>query len=124
VTAALAAECGVVAAASPRQLVETLASPRVVWLMLPAGAVTEASVGEMQTLLAPGDVLVDGANSHYKDSIRRGAELAVRGIDFVDAGVSGGVWGLEAGYALMVGGTPAAVADRRSRGARSRASAQ
>ena len=113
VTTALAAECGVVAAASPRQLVEMLASPRVVWVMLPAGAVTEASVGEMETLLAPGDVLVDGANSHYKDSIRRGAGLAVRGIDFVDAGVSGGVWGLEAGYALMVGGTPAAVARLR-----------
>jgi 6-phosphogluconate dehydrogenase len=110
VAAGLAAECGVAAADSPRQLVEMLASPRVVWLMLPAGGVTEASVEEMQTLLAPGDTLVDGANSHYKDSMRRAAGLAVRGIDFVDAGVSGGVWGLAAGYALMVGGSADAVA--------------
>jgi 6-phosphogluconate dehydrogenase len=113
VAAALAAECGVVAADSPRQLVEMLAVPRVVWLMLPAGGVTEASVEEMQTLLAPGDTLVDGANSHYKDSMRRAEDLAVRGIDFVDAGVSGGVWGLEAGYALMVGGSAGAVARLR-----------
>ena len=111
--AALAAECGMVAAASGRQLVEMLASPRVVWLMLPAGGVTETSVEEMQTLLAPGDLLVDGANSHYKDSIRRAGTLAVRGIDFVDAGVSGGVWGLEAGYALMMGGPADAVARLR-----------
>jgi 6-phosphogluconate dehydrogenase len=110
VAAALAAESGMVAADSPRQLVELLAGPRVVWLMLPAGEVTEASVAEMQTLLAPGDTLVDGANSHYKDSHRRAEVLAVRGIDFVDAGVSGGVWGLEAGYALMVGGPVEAVA--------------
>jgi 6-phosphogluconate dehydrogenase len=81
--------------------------------MLPAGGVTEASVEEMQTLLAPGDTLVDGANSHYKDSMRRAEDLAVRGIDFVDAGVSGGVWGLEAGYALMVGGSAGAVARLR-----------
>jgi len=108
--AALAAECGMVAAASGRQLVEKLASPRVVWLMLPAGGVTETSVEEMQTLLAPGDLLVDGANSHYKDSIRRAGKLAVRGIDFIDAGVSGGVWGLEAGYGLMMGGPADAVA--------------
>ena len=111
--AALAAECGMVAAASGRQLVEMLASPRVVWLMLPAGGVTETSVEELQTLLAPGDLLVDGANSHYKDSIRRAGTLAVRGIDFVDAGVSGGVWGLEAGYALMMGGPADAVARLR-----------
>ena len=108
--AALAAECGMSAAASARQLVGMLASPRAVWLMLPAGEVTEACVKEMATRLGPGDILVDGANSHYRDSIRRGAELAAQGIDFVDAGVSGGIWGLEAGYALMVGGPAEAVA--------------
>jgi 6-phosphogluconate dehydrogenase len=108
--AALAAECGVVAAASAGQLVAALGSHRVVWLMLPAGEVTEACVEEMKTLLGPGDILVDGANSHYRDSIRRGQALAELAIDFIDAGVSGGVWGLEAGYALMLGGSPEAVA--------------
>ena len=106
---ALAEECGLVAAAAPRDLVEALDSPRVVWLMLPAGDVTEASVEQMKGLLAPGDILVDGANSWFKDSMRRDASLAARGIEFVDAGVSGGVWGLENGYALMVGGSPGAV---------------
>ena len=109
VAEALAEECGVMAAAEPRDLVEALDSPRVVWLMLPAGDVTEASVEQMKGLLAPGDILVDGANSWFKDSMRRGASLAERGIEFVDAGVSGGVWGLENGYALMVGGSPEAV---------------
>jgi 6-phosphogluconate dehydrogenase len=91
-------------------LVKRLASPRVVWLMLPAGAVTEACVEELEGMLVPGDLVVDGANSHYKDSIRRSEDLAAHGIEFVDAGVSGGVWGLEAGYALMVGGPAEAVA--------------
>jgi 6-phosphogluconate dehydrogenase len=109
VAEALAEECGVIAAAAPRDLVEALDSPRAVWLMLPAGDVTEASVEQMKGLLAPGDILVDGANSWFKDSMRRGAALAERGIEFVDAGVSGGVWGLENGYALMVGGSPKAV---------------
>jgi 6-phosphogluconate dehydrogenase len=108
-TEALAEECGVTAAADPRDLVEALDSPRAVWLMLPAGGVTEASVEQMKGLLAPGDILVDGANSWFKDSMRRGESLAERGIEFVDAGVSGGVWGLENGYALMVGGSPEAV---------------
>ena len=81
-----------------------LESPRVVWLMVPAGAATEENVGGLAQRLEPGDVVVDGANSHYRDSQRRGLLLAERKIGFVDAGVSGGVWGLEQGYGLMVGG--------------------
>jgi 6-phosphogluconate dehydrogenase len=78
--------------------------------MLPAGEITEATVQQLCTLLQPGDILVDGANSYYKDSVRRGESLAEAGVLFVDAGVSGGVWGLKNGYALMVGATDAAFA--------------
>jgi 6-phosphogluconate dehydrogenase len=109
VTAKLARETGLRAAASLERLVQLLAPPRVVWLMLPAGEVTERHIAVLASLLAPGDTLVDGANSYYKDSMRRGAELTQRGLHFLDAGVSGGVWGLENGYALMVGGAAAAV---------------
>lgn len=90
-------------------LIEALEPPRMVWLMLPAGAVTETTIEQLARLLAPGDCLVDGANSHYKDSLRRAANLRAIGIDFIDAGVSGGVWGLEQGYGLMLGGTEHAV---------------
>ena len=103
-TDALASECGLTPAESAAALVEKLDAPRLVWLMLPAGEVTEGYVQDMRQLLQPGDVLIDGANSFYKDSVRRGELLAESGIHFVDAGVSGGVWGLENGYALMVGG--------------------
>lgn len=106
-TAALAADCGLVPVESAAALVAELAAPRLVWLMLPAGDVTEAYVRELCERLAPGDVVVDGANSNYRDSMRRGEFLAGAGIGFVDAGVSGGVWGLENGYALMLGGTEA-----------------
>ncbi len=112
-TRRLADECGLVAADSAEQLVAHLAVPRVVWLMLPAGGVTESYVEQMQDLLEPGDVLVDGANSFYKDSIRRGQSLTPVGIEFVDAGVSGGVWGLQEGYALMIGGSNTAIAALR-----------
>ncbi len=103
-TEALAAECGLVAAESAEALIESLAPPRLVWLMLPAGDVTESYVAMMRDRLQAGDLLIDGANSYYKDSIRRGQLLADAGVGFVDAGVSGGVWGLEKGYALMLGG--------------------
>ena len=93
-------------AGSLRALVDALATPRVVWLMVPAGAATQASIDALVDVLAPGDTIVDGGNANYKDSQRRAAELAARGIRFVDCGVSGGVWGLEQGYALMFGGTP------------------
>jgi 6-phosphogluconate dehydrogenase len=87
--------------------------PRVVWVMVPAGPPTEQTVDALAALLAPGDVVVDGGNSNYQDSVRRGAALAARGVRFVDAGTSGGVWGLAEGYALMVGGDDAAVAALR-----------
>jgi 6-phosphogluconate dehydrogenase len=87
---------------------EFLSSPRIVWLMLPAGEATESTIA--QIALEPGDVLVDGGNSFYKDSQRRAMELAGRGIEFVDAGVSGGVHGLADGYCIMLGGTSKALA--------------
>ncbi|MEM8682221.1 MAG: phosphogluconate dehydrogenase (NAD(+)-dependent, decarboxylating) [Pseudomonadota bacterium] len=97
-------------AASLADLVERLPSPRVVWLMLPAGTVTDSVIESLRPLLNSGDVLVDGANSYYKDSQSNGLALANDGIEFVDAGVSGGVWGLEKGYTLMVGGSESAFA--------------
>jgi len=106
VTRELASETSLVAADSLKRLVAALAAPRVVWLMLPAGEVTQQYVDKLADLLDSGDIIVDGANSWYKDSIGRAQFLAARGIQFVDAGVSGGVWGLENGYALMVGGEP------------------
>jgi len=90
-------------------LVAALPAPRVVWLMLPAGAPTEDTIGELRRWLEPGDVLVDGANAWYRDSQRRAPELATQGLELVDAGVSGGVWGLVNGYGLMVGGSAEAV---------------
>ena len=85
-------------------------APRVVWVMVPAGEATEQTVAALGARLAAGDVVVDGGNSNYQDSIRRAAALAARGVRFVDAGTSGGVWGLAEGYALMVGGDADAVA--------------
>jgi 6-phosphogluconate dehydrogenase len=113
ITQALARETGLRAADSIEALVGALASPRIVWLMLPAGEVTEVHVERLAARLGPGDVLVDGANSYYKDSMRRAAALAAKGVQFVDAGVSGGVWGLDNGYALMLGGEAAAIARLR-----------
>jgi len=110
VTGQLAQETGLIACASIEELVAALTPPRVVWMMLPAGEITQAHVETLRGLLARGDVLVDGANSWYKDSLQRGRSLATDGIQYVDAGVSGGIWGLENGYALMVGGDAAAVA--------------
>jgi 6-phosphogluconate dehydrogenase len=91
--------------ASLEELVQALPSPRVVWVMVPAGEPTYATVRELQGLLDQGDVVVDGGNSRYTDDQRHAEELTGAGIGFVDAGVSGGVWGLTEGYALMVGGT-------------------
>src|SRR5581483_10764375 len=89
--------------------VEALAPPRVVWLMVPAAAV-DATLETLVPRLAPGDVVVDGGNSYYRDDIARAARLAPRGIHYVDCGTSGGVWGLERGYCLMIGGEPEVVA--------------
>jgi 6-phosphogluconate dehydrogenase len=91
-------------------VVARLDAPRVVWAMVPAGDATEAVVTELAGLLAPGDVVVDGGNAYWRDSVRRGGELGERGIGFVDAGTSGGVWGRDEGYALMVGGADEHVA--------------
>ena len=91
-------------------LVARLEPPRVVWLMLPSGEPTEQAVGECLSLLESGDVIVEGANSYFRDSVRRASTAHDRGVRFVDAGVSGGVWGLTEGFCLMVGGTPEAVA--------------
>jgi len=96
--------------ASLRELVQALPTPRVVWVMVPAGEPTYATVRELQGLLDQGDVMVDGGNSRYTDDQRHAAELAGSGLGFVDAGVSGGVWGLTEGYALMVGGSEEDVA--------------
>lgn len=104
--ASLAAEEGMVAASSVADAVTKLRSPRVVWLMLPSGEPTENQIRELAPLLAQGDIVIDGGNSNYKDSQRRGAWLAEQGIGFMDAGTSGGIWGLENGYCLMVGATP------------------
>ena len=109
VTKKLAAETGLQASASVETLIAGLKPPRVVWLMLPAGEVTQQYLDLVVPLLAPGDLVVDGANSWYKDSLRRGRALAAKGLQFVDAGVSGGVWGLENGYALMLGGDTASI---------------
>jgi 6-phosphogluconate dehydrogenase len=104
VTLSLAEETGLHATTSLAELVTLLPLPRVIWLMLPAGEVTQEYVDQLAGLMSPDDILIDGANSWYKDSVRHAAQLAEHGIQFVDAGVSGGVWGLENGYALMVGG--------------------
>jgi 6-phosphogluconate dehydrogenase len=103
----LAQESGMVPAASVADAVARLSAPRVVWLMLPSGDPTESQLTELASMLGKGDVIVDGGNSNYKDSQRRGAWLAERHIGFMDAGTSGGVWGLENGYCLMVGASPA-----------------
>jgi 6-phosphogluconate dehydrogenase len=105
--AALARE-GAVAAASPEDLAARLAAPRAVWLMVPAAAV-DGAIDGLAPVLQQGDVLVDGGNSHYVDDLRRAKALALRGIRYLDVGTSGGVWGLDRGYCLMIGGPEDAV---------------
>ena len=110
VAAALANESGAIAAKSLAEIIQQLPSPRIVWLMLPAGDITEQHLDELIPLLSPGDIVVDGANSWFKDSMRRAEKLAAHQLQFLDAGVSGGIWGLDNGYALMVGGEKSAFA--------------
>jgi 6-phosphogluconate dehydrogenase len=95
---------GAVASESFQDLVGKLGAPRVVWIMVPAGAPTENVIGELAGFLSGGDVIIDGGNSNYKDTVHRGEKLRERGIHFVDVGTSGGVWGLKEGYSMMVGG--------------------
>ena len=102
-TQALAGK-GVSAARDLGELVARLAKPRAVWLMLPAGEITESAVTELGPLLGVGDIVIDGGNAFYKDDIRRAKAMKARGIHYVDCGTSGGVWGLERGYCLMIGG--------------------
>ena len=96
---------GAVASRSLEDLVSRLSLPRAVWLMLPAGDVTEGTIDALVTLLSPGDVVLDGGNAYYKDTMRRAEKLAAHGLALMDVGTSGGVWGLSQGYSLMVGGS-------------------
>jgi 6-phosphogluconate dehydrogenase len=105
---ALAAE-GATGADSLDDFVARLAKPRTAWVMVPAGEITESTVTELGARLESGDAIVDGGNSYYRDDIRRAAKLAERGIDYIDCGTSGGVYGLERGYCLMIGGPTGAV---------------
>jgi 6-phosphogluconate dehydrogenase len=97
-------EHNIEAAASLEELATKLDTPRPVWFMVPAGDVTEETIGELLAELSAGDIIIDGGNSYYKDSIRRAARVADEGMHFVDVGTSGGIWGLNEGYSLMVGG--------------------
>jgi len=101
---------GAQGAASLEALVAALPAPRTVWVMLPAGEATEATLRELHGLLGPGDVLIEGGNSFWKDSARRAEEARARGLHYLDIGTSGGVWGLERGYCLMIGGEAEVVA--------------
>jgi 6-phosphogluconate dehydrogenase len=98
------ADVGMTAAATAGDLVAALEPPRTVWVMVPAGEITERAVAELGSLLEPGDTVIDGGNTRYHDDIRRARELAEHGIHYVDVGTSGGVFGLERGFCLMVGG--------------------
>lgn len=95
---------GCVGATSVEDLVAKLQAPRAVWLMVPSGAPTEESVQKVAALLSPGDIVIDGGNSNFHDDVRRFNELKARGIHYVDVGTSGGIWGLQNGYCMMVGG--------------------
>lgn len=104
-----AAAEGAVAAANLEDMFAQLEAPRVIWIMVPAGAPTDGVVRELEKLLDPDDMIIDGGNSNYKESIDRATRLAEKGIFFVDVGTSGGVWGLSEGYSMMVGGDPTAI---------------
>ena len=97
------------------EMCTSLPAPRVIWLMVPGGSPVDENIATLIPLLAPGDLIVDGGNSFFRDSQRRGARLAEAGMRFVDAGTSGGIWGLENGYCLMVGGKPDAVRGHAAR---------
>ena len=103
------ADKGAAPATGLADMVAKLTPPRAVWVMLPAGAITEKTVADLADLLSPGDTVIDGGNSYYKDDIRRARELRTKGIIYVDVGTSGGVWGLDRGYCMMIGGEDDAV---------------
>lgn len=108
--AALAQETGATPADSLAAMVAGMAAPRTLWLMVPAGKITQSVIDELAPLLGQGDCIIDGGNSYFKDSVARARALAPQGIAFLDCGTSGGLFGLERGYSLMVGGDDAAVA--------------
>ena len=95
---------GIVGASSVEDLVSKLSAPRTVWIMVPAGAPTESTIETLTGLLSSGDVIIDGGNANYKDTIRRGDAVGQKGISYMDVGTSGGVWGLAEGYSMMIGG--------------------
>ena len=101
---------GAIGARTIAEAVSKLSTPRVVWVMVPAGDATENTVKSLGELLSEGDIVIDGGNSNYKETMRRGEQLKELGIDLIDVGTSGGVWGLSEGYSMMVGGTDEAVA--------------
>jgi 6-phosphogluconate dehydrogenase len=107
---AAAAAAGAAAATSVVDVAARLAAPRAVWVMVPAGGPTESVVNQLADVLDEGDIIIDGGNSNYKDTQRRGKALAEKGLHFVDVGTSGGVWGLAEGYSMMVGGADVALA--------------
>jgi 6-phosphogluconate dehydrogenase len=100
---------GAGSAASLEQLVAKLKAPRVLWLMVPAGAITDSTITNLTPMLVAGDIIIDGGNSNFHDTQRRAAAVAQKGIHYVDSGTSGGVWGLTEGYSLMIGGDEAVV---------------
>ncbi|HTJ58193.1 MAG TPA: decarboxylating 6-phosphogluconate dehydrogenase [Devosiaceae bacterium] len=100
---------GAIPVGSLEEMAKTLTAPRAIWVMLPAGPITESTIHQLATYLAPGDTIIDGGNTYYKDDIRRARALEATGIHYVDVGTSGGVWGLERGYCMMIGGPKAAV---------------
>ncbi len=100
---------GAVGSSSLADLVSKLSAPRAVWVMVPSGSPTEETIQAVAALLQPGDTIVDGGNTRFHDDVRRASELKKKGIHYVDAGTSGGIWGLQVGYCLMVGGEDAAV---------------
>jgi len=100
---------GMEVAYSLEELVSKLQAPRAVWVMLPSGKVTDDAIDHLATLLEPGDTIVDSGNTNFNDDVRRAEALKAKGIHYIDQGTSGGIWGLEKGFCLMVGGAPAAV---------------
>src|SRR6185295_3569873 len=103
------AKLGAAGAASIEALVGQLQAPRAIWLMVPAGDIVEKTIQALVSSIQRDDVVIDGGNSNYKDTMRRAASLAAKGLHFLDAGTSGGIWGLREGYCLMIGGPKAAV---------------